>query len=163
MLATQGAAVTKYDDIADVPHEMVERFDAQMMLVTRGPSCWRWTGKIDPAGYGGVVLQTEGRYRYIGAHRLAYLVANERIAPGLVIDHICRNRRCVNPAHLRAVTVQENVRAGLAGDMKTSCNQGHPLSGPNLHVVHRSDGRTSRCCRICRLDNKRRYRAKKAE
>lgn len=72
------------------------------------------------------------------------------IPEGLVIDHLCRNRGCVNPDHLEAVTQRENILRGeglaAANARKTHCPKGHPYSGENLYVVP-SSGR--RQCRIC--------------
>jgi hypothetical protein len=73
--------------------------------------CWLWQGYVTPNGYGGFSWGYKHGL-YYGAHRTAYavLVAD----PGeLVVDHVCRVRRCVNPAHLDAVTQEENTRRGL--------------------------------------------------
>lgn len=71
--------------------------------------CWNWTGKTTPGGYG-TVITAEGSNA--PAHRYMYLVKHGRygIPPGMHIDHLCRNRLCVNPAHLEPVTPSENQR-----------------------------------------------------
>ena len=71
----------------------------------QGPDeCWNWTGTIGNHGYG--VMRLEGKY--ILAHRKAYFQHYGHDAPHDV-DHICRNRRCVNPAHLREATRGQNL------------------------------------------------------
>lgn len=79
--------------------------------VQKTPGCWRWTGAIQSAGYGSIGL---GEGRVGSAHRVAYELLVGPIPPGLTIDHLCRNTWCVNPAHLEAVTHQENVRRAWA-------------------------------------------------
>ena|ERR1035437_4659901 len=67
--------------------------------------CWEWLGAHTTPGYGQLRSGTGRVY----AHRVSYEIANGPIPSGLVIDHICRNPRCVNPAHLRACTQSQNV------------------------------------------------------
>lgn len=78
--------------------------------VVRGEVCWLWTAGKQGAGYG--VFAFEGTKRL--AHRAAYEVSVGPIPNGLVIDHLCRVRACVNPAHLEAVTPDENTRRGAS-------------------------------------------------
>jgi hypothetical protein len=122
-----------------------------------GPGCWNWTGAMNPSGYGR--FAAEGRTLH-GAHRVAFQLNGGAIPEGMVIDHICRNRRCVNPAHLRCVdrltNVHENSEASAhLNSIKSHCASGHPLSGANLFV--RADG--YRGCRQCRRAY---HRAKRA-
>lgn len=101
--------------------------------------CWPWQAQI-VSGY--------GRFRFNGrqqpAHRWAYLKFVGPIPKGLVLDHLCRNRSCVNPAHLEAVTPAENVARGLRRK-KTHCPAGHPYDEANTRI-----GPTGhRFCRAC--------------
>jgi len=119
--------------------------------------CWDWTAAVSSAGYG--VIQAGGRTNsLLLAHRVAYSIHTGSIAEGRVIDHLCRNRRCVNPYHLEAVSFEENVRRGdtySSGSPrrdKKHCPQGHPYSGDNLRM--NSNG--SRSCRTCIKANARR-------
>lgn len=73
---------------------------------TIGDDCWEWTGAKTPQGYGTHCLN----YKYWRAHRLAYVLLVGDIPEGLVLDHLCGNKGCVNPKHLEPVTQGENVR-----------------------------------------------------
>lgn len=78
--------------------------------------CWNWTGTVARTGYGFFSI---GRNSYL-VHRLAYEFAVGPIPAGMMVDHTCRNRRCVNPAHLRAVSNKQNQEnAGLRRDNKS--------------------------------------------
>jgi len=68
--------------------------------------CWKWTGTKMRLGYGNFTIN----HHLYKAHRVAYAITNGGIEPDLEIDHICRNRGCVNPAHLRLCTRSENLR-----------------------------------------------------
>lgn len=117
----------------------------------KGP-CWLWTAGCCPKGYGRV-------YRD-GASRLAYRVIYEleirRVPDGLELDHLCRNRSCVNPGHLEAVSPRTNklrgVGAAAQAARRTHCVNGHPFAGHNLRV----DPRGYRICRACVYQSGRR-------
>lgn len=116
----------------------VIKFWSKVLL---GDGCWIWEGGYFPAGY--------GAYNSVPAHRW---IAQEYLkwpptGDGWVIDHICRNRACVRPSHLRRVTQAENVRNSARVEV-THCPQGHPYAGDNL-IVYKG----MRSCREC----KRRY------
>lgn len=126
--------------------------------------CWPWRGPNIPSGYGRFV----SRDGNVAAHRHAYVLTNGPIPDGLVVDHLCRNRACVNPDHLEPVTHRTNILRGVGtgatNALKTHCSKGHPFSGENL-VIRKSrwgDGRRS--CRQCERDNgrdwMRKHRAK---
>ena len=72
--------------------------------------CWLWTGALDKYGYGYVSWRQSGKKRHFIAHRLIYEELVGPIPDGLVIDHLCRVRHCVNPNHLEPVTQDENLR-----------------------------------------------------
>ncbi len=99
--------------------------------VAKTNSCWLWDGTIDRrSGYGR--FQLDGRAIY--AHRFSYELLGHVVPDGLFLDHLCRVRNCVNPAHLEPVTPRENVRRGARGILLTHCPNGHPYSGDNLRL-----------------------------
>lgn len=126
----------------------------------KGPDeCWHWRASVTKDGYAGFRYRDRTR----PAHRFAYEELHGSIPTGLVIDHNCHNldascvggpaclhRRCVNPAHLRAVSQAINLGSSrltvnFASTAVTHCPKGHPYSGDNL--AH--DG-ADRCCRTCK-------------
>lgn len=121
-------------------------------------TCWLWQAYVDERGYG--TYRLAGRMRK--AHRVAYELAVGPIPEGMVIDHLCRVRHCVNPTHLEVVTNDENVRRGLQGEWgksKTHCPHGHAYTPENTYY-RPDDG--CRGCRECRNEASRRLRAKRA-
>jgi predicted RNA-binding Zn-ribbon protein involved in translation (DUF1610 family) len=78
--------------------------------VDKSGECWLWTAGGHSEGYGTTAIKTDGEWRGVYAHRIAYELAVGPIPPGKEIHHVCGVRRCVNPAHLEAVTRGEHVR-----------------------------------------------------
>jgi hypothetical protein len=118
--------------------------------------CWQWNGFVRADGYGDIGF-TESRIR---AHRLGWLLLRGEIPEGMELDHLCRNHRCVNPAHLEPVTHKENLFRGEGISAKyvkrTECSYGHPLSGDNLVILPNGARRCQECHRNYEYARKRR-------
>lgn len=120
--------------------------------VNKTESCWLWTAAT-AGGYGRFRVRTDKGWAMRGAHRWAYEAVRGPIPAGLVLDHLCRVRSCVNPDHLEPVTHAVNIVRGTGASarnaVKTHCPQGHEYTEENTHVVTTTAG-YGRVCRACR-------------
>jgi hypothetical protein len=136
----------------------MQRWAAKVRLPKTPDGCWEWTG-TRTRGYG----QFRFNERLQSAYRYSYGRFVGSLPVGKQIDHLCRNRGCVNPVHLEAVRQRENILRGIGTSAvhakKTHCDHGHPLSGANLHI---GPTKGDRICRICQRERGRRKRARRA-
>lgn len=116
--------------------------------------CWQWSGSKTKGGYAN--LKVGGKT--LVAHRLSFEHFVGPIPEDKQLDHLCRNRACVNPEHLQAVSSRVNVLRGIGTGARyarrTSCSHGHPFTEENTYV--RPDG--GRKCRICKRSQNREYK-----
>ncbi len=116
--------------------------------------CWVWNSFLTNKGYGKITSMGKTYH----AHRLSYEFFKGEIPDGFVLDHLCRNPKCVNPDHLEIVTMRENILRGCGlaaiNAQRTHCVNGHEFSGKNTY--YRKD-RYGRCCKVCRKERSRRY------
>lgn len=122
----------------------VPKFDRKVKI-DRITGCWEWQG-WKHAGYGYLWHGQKNRR----AHRIAYELLVGPIPEGLVIDHLCRNRGCVNPMHLELVTNAENLlRSPYFAENRTHCRYGHELTADNLRIYTNTKGYRLFLCRAC--------------
>lgn len=127
-----------------------QRLAARLTIDTSG--CLIWTGRRLPKGYGQITVGGKNKM----VHRLMHQLYNGPVPPGWEVDHLCRVPACAAPAHLEAVTPEENRRRQTLAH--TTCRRGHPITPGNVG----SDGPknpTSRRCLTCRRTDQRARRA----
>ena len=126
----------------------------------RESPCWEWPATLGHNGY----AQRFKDGKNIRIQRVVYEAVIEDIPEGLVTDHLCRNRKCVNPFHIEPVTSKVNILRGESfcakNKRKTHCKQGHPFSGSNLLFNKKKNGRD---CRKCANAAQARFRKRRKE
>ena len=124
---------------------LAERLEGKRVYIP-GFGCWYWGGHLDRDGYAKIHVGDRPRM----AHRVAYELARGPIPDGMVIDHLCRNRECTNPAHMELVRSRENtmrspVAPASVNSKMTHCREGHLLVEVPAHYKKRQ-----RFCPTCR-------------
>lgn len=107
--------------------------------------CWLWTASTTRDGY---PMLSSTAHRTVHVHRWIYETLVEPIPDGYEVDHLCRTPACVNPAHLEAVTGEENRRR--KHEATTHCRRGHPYNAANTRTVG-----LKRVCRVCARERER--------
>jgi hypothetical protein len=143
-------AVPNYKPIPSLSAEQIARFWSYVDRRGIG-DCWPWTAAVAASGYGRFYAgrASAGRGNCYRPHRVAYALTYGAIDESLQVDHLCRNRLCVNPAHMELVTLIENsLRAGVEiglNAVKTHCKYGHEFTPENIYTPPRG----GRICRAC--------------
>lgn len=123
-------------------------------LVDFTNECWEWLGSKYQNGY--------GKYNRSMAHRVSYELTKGHVPEDMCLDHLCKNRSCVNPEHLEIVTLVENVMRGESqhalNAKKSYCKNGHEFT---LKNTYRRKDRATRECKTCRNAAGTKYIAKK--
>lgn len=129
--------------------------------VDRSGDCWQWTGTKYINGYGKISSGPQQEY----AHRWSYEHYVGPIPDGYVIDHLCRNRSCVNPQHMEPVTDEENKQRGLGyalrNGMRTTCINGHEYTPENTYTP--PNGKAIRCRECSRIRDRKRSPRKRSK
>lgn len=146
---------TDRGNVKGTPYKFIRGHHSRILLpafIVHESGCWIWRGVSNGDGYGCIM---RGNKTYL-VHRVFYEHLIGPIPSGRQIDHLCRNRKCVYPRHLEAVTQQENIRRGETGinmRSKTHCPQGHEYNETN--TMHTKNGQ--RRCRPCLRMHARKY------
>ena len=123
--------------------------------VNKTETCWLWTAGTAGAGYASFWNGTRRTYAY----RFAYELLVGPIPEGLTLDHLCRRRDCVNPAHCEPVSIRENTRRGQnprnVAHLTDTCKRGHDLNDSWVSPAG------SRACRACHRDRQAARMARK--
>lgn len=112
-----------------------EKFMERIEIQSNG--CWNWTGHLDKGGYGHFGYE----YKSYLAHRFIYKLMAGKLTPDLVVAHLCNNRACVNPFHLKEMAQADNL------PVFNYCINGHEFTEENTYTPPSGYGRHCKECR----------------
>jgi len=142
-------------------YEIGERFISKTELCGDDGTCWGWTAGLTGQGYG----KFKAHGKTLLTHRVAWEWLKGPIPDGMFVDHLCRNRRCCNPEHLRIVSPTQNALENsesicAINAKKTHCLNGHEFTPENTYVMDRPErpGKVRRSCKKCLRDREKVYR-----
>lgn len=143
--------------MAPKPRSPIERALPKIQIT---PGCWIWTGTKHSGGYGTINVRLGvNAVSKLLVHRVVYEHYNGPIPRGLTLDHLCRNRLCVNPDHLEPVTNKENILRGEAFSAvfarRDRCVRGHLLTPENTSRYSHKGIDQGRICRTCHRERQR--------
>lgn len=127
--------------------------------VDKSPGCWNWTAAKDRDGYGVWSVRQNGKIKQYRVHRVALMGTPNGLDESLTVDHLCKNKTCLNPEHLEQVSLAENVKRSTSfNGSKTHCKNGHEFTVENTRITA-----TRRFCKKCHANNEmQRYNKLKA-
>jgi hypothetical protein len=145
-----------------VPERVAERLSARIEITEDG--CWVSQYSVGSHGYAQVGWNENGQSFVTVAHRAMWIAVNGDIPEGMTVDHLCKNRPCINPAHLRLLSNYENSRRNNGNDFELGvCAYGHPDS--ELVAIRRKsktgEPRLSMTCGVCKKARYTKYNHKK--
>lgn len=141
---------SKYELAAATPTALV-RLISKVQYVG---DCWVWTAGCSTSGYPIVTMNKQQVY----AHRLSHWIVRGAVPDGWVVDHLCREPRCINPLHLEAVLTRENTRRGHGAGSRSTCPSGHEYNDSNTRRYTNARGYVRRYCIACQNErNAARY------
>lgn len=136
--------ITDKDELDNIKKRLLKKIS-----LDEQSDCWNYTGAIHRGGYGHIGYKSA---RHMLAHRVSYNVFVGIIPDKMVLDHLCRNRKCVNPKHLEPVTQRQNLLRGegiqAINAKKTKCLNGH-----DFDILFKYGN--SRGCTKCNSDRNR--------
>ena len=147
----QATRVRRQKALLTIPARVAERAITSVVVTDEG--CWISTYSLGSHGYAQIGWHDSGRTRMTTAHRAAWVHAHgEQIPESMTVDHLCKQKRCVNPDHLRLLSNFENARRTSGRDWpEGECINGHP----NNELRTQPSGK--RVCRACQSVWNRRY------